>query len=136
MNKTIYRFIAIVLAFTLTFGNFVNTQAQQTSTRMLIPLYIYPAGGAWANVVNANFYENIDVVINPNSGVGTSQNSDYVNGVNQLRAGNVGVYGYVYTGWGTRLPTTVKAEIDNWQAWYNVDGIFLDESSVSTSMFS
>jgi len=133
MNKTMVRFISIVMAFTITFGNFVNAQAQQTSTRMLIPLYIYPAGSAWANVVNANFYENIDVVINPNSGVGTSQSSDYVNGVNQLRAGNVGVYGYVYTGWGTRLSTTVKAEIDNWQAWYNVDGIFLDEASVSTS---
>lgn len=134
MNKTIYRFIGIVTVFAIALGNFTNTQAQQSlSSRLLIPLYIYPSGSAWADIVNANFYENIDVVINPSSGVGTTQSTAYVDGVNQLRAGHVGVYGYVYTGWGTRLIDTVKAEIDNWQSWYNADGIFLDESSISTS---
>jgi hypothetical protein len=140
MNKTKYYFISIVMAFGLICGGFVNTQALSKSltlktqdVRMLIPLYIDPSGSVWSNVVNANFYNNIDVIINPRDGVGRSQSAIYTKGVKQLRAGKVGIYGYVYTSWGTRPLKTVKAEIDKWQLWYNVDGIFLDEASESTS---
>lgn len=163
MNKITYRVLGIFLAIALTLGNIINAQAlpqapasqntnnannpfltldniatndlalQTTGPRMLIPLYIYPSSNAWANVINANVYQNIDVIVNPANGVSISPITAYANGISQLRSGNVGVYGYVYTGWGTRALTAVKAEVDNWQLWYGVDGIFVDETSNSSS---
>lgn len=147
MNKIVYRIISAIVAFALTFGSFASVSAssqmttsygkgnnasmpalQASSTRMLIPLYAYPSSATWAKVAGANLYNNIDVIINPNNGVGTSKDTSFTNGVIQLRAGNLGIYGYVYTSWGGRSLSTVKAEIDNWQLWYGVDGIFLDEA--------
>ena len=138
MKKTIYWLLSVIAVFALTLGCFMSANASSTAgalipqtsnARMLIPLYIYPSGNAWVNVVDANLYNNIDVIVNPDNGVGVSKNTDFADGVTQLRAGNLGIYGYVYTSHGARSLTTVKAEIDNWQLWYGVDGIFLDEAS-------
>ncbi|MFN8435836.1 MAG: spherulation-specific family 4 protein, partial [Anaerolineales bacterium] len=136
MNKIILYFIGIVSIFAIILISFTDAQAQEISARMLIPLYMYPSENVWGNVVNANTNKNIDVIINPSNGSGTSQKVAFVNGINQLRAGNVGVFGYVITNYGSRSLASVKNEIDNYYAWYHVDGIFLDEASNTTSDIS
>lgn len=101
------------------------TTTTPATTRMLIPLYTSPAN--WGQVVNANVGNVIDVIINPNSGVGTSRLTSYVNGITSLRGARIGVFGYISTGYGSRNITAVKSEIDTWITWYAPDGIFLDE---------
>ena len=41
--------------------------------------------------------------------------------------------GYVYTGYGTRSITEVKTDIDLYDAYYNINGIFLDEADNTTN---
>lgn len=109
---------------------------QTTSGRVLIPLYSDPPNNDWNTVISANSSKNIDIIANPADGVGTSKNSNYTTGITNFKQNGVGVYGYVFTGFGTRSLSVVEAEIDNWQAWYNVDGIFVDEVSDTTSGLS
>lgn len=108
----------------------------QPAARMLIPFYIYPTYASIAPVVAANTYKNIDVILNPYNGVGAAFLASYQQGIAQLRAGNVGIYGYVYSKWGARDIAIVKAEIDQWQTWYAPDGIFIDEAANTATALS
>jgi hypothetical protein len=151
MYKTIYRLATVILVLAFTLGNYasagaisaigeniknsISAQQTNTSTRMLIPLYSDPPA-QWTSVINANTYKNIDVILNPSDGPGASIQSSYTNGIAQLRNAGVGVFGYVYTGYGTRPLATVKAEVDSWKNWYSVDGIFFDEASNSSTNLS
>ena len=67
------------------------------------------------------------MIMNPNSGPGASQNPDYVAAVTRAKAAGIKVLGYVHTSYGALSPATVKAEIDAYKAWYQVNDIFLDE---------
>jgi hypothetical protein len=40
------------------------------------------------------------------------------------------VLGYVFTLYGSRDINDVKADIDSWYSFYNIDGIFLDEQAI------
>src|ERR1041385_7897510 len=108
MYKTLYRWMSVLLILTCTLATYQNAWAQstlnhdrranmvalQTSvTRMLIPLYNDPPSAQWTSVINANTYRNIDVILNPADGVGSSQQSSYVNGIAQLRNAGAGIYG-------------------------------------------
>lgn len=107
------------------------TQSAPIPARMLFPLYVYPGanGAAWQPVVNANAYQNIDAIVNPANGPGLNKSVNYTNGINKLRAANVGLYGYVYTSYGDRPIAAAKADVDRWLSWYApLKGIFLDEA--------
>jgi len=107
------------------------TPVNPIPARMLFPLYVYPGtnGVNWEPVVTANVYKNIDVIVNPSNGPGASRNNNYVNGIAKLRSAGVGVYGYVYSGYGGRPISQVKADIDTWLSWYApLVGIFVDEA--------
>lgn len=109
----------------------LSTHTQQ---EIYVPSYVYPcvntAGCAW-DVFKATATL---VIINPNSGPGTTSNPDYVNLVNTVKTGTSKVkivLGYVSTNYGTRASSLVLADIDKYYSFYNVDGIFLDEGSTS-----
>lgn len=94
------------------------------------PLYVYPTGAEWNTVIQkAKENPNLPnlVTINPQSGVGTAIDQNYVTLVNNLHAVKVKVIGYVYTSYGGRSQAACKAEIDKYFSWYKVDGIFYDE---------
>lgn len=111
-----------------------NLSAQTVCQRLSIPSYFYP-GTRWTQAINSA--PKVDfMLINPNSGSGTSSNSDYVSTVNQARTAGIKIYGYVYTNYGNRPISEVTQEIDNYRNWYNVDGIFLDETASSSSQLS
>lgn len=95
----------------------------------IIPAYIYPsfAGSDWDT-----FTANPDgfVIANPNTGPGTSSNSDYVTAIDKARAAGMKVLGYVSLedvgGPGTRAQGLVTADVTTWHLFYNIDGIFFD----------
>lgn len=96
-----------------------------------IPAYFYP-GNYWTQATAAAPRVGV-MIMNPNSGSGTTRNSDYVAAVRNAQAAGVKVIGYVYTRYGNRSATAVKTEIDKYKTWYAVDGIFLDEVATSTN---
>jgi Spherulation-specific family 4 len=101
--------------------------SQTPCQRISIAAYFYP-GQLWTQSINA--FPKVDfMVMNPASGSGTAPISDYVTTVAQTQQSGIKVYGYVSTRYGTRPATEVQQEIVNYRNWYNVDGIFLDETA-------
>lgn len=113
--------------------------AAGADVRVLLPLYAYPtwwdaASYVWDDVAAAGSRAPITAIINPNNGPdGGPPNADFVIGMNALRAGGVGMIGYVHTSYGARSAAEVKADIDLYSAYYGVGGIFLDEVSTATN---
>jgi hypothetical protein len=99
--------------------------------KMLIPAYFYP-GSLWTQATAGAPIVDV-MIMNPASGPGASQNSDYVTAVNNAKAAGIKVIGYVHTSYSQRDIDTVKGEIDLYKQWYNVSGIFLDEVNSSAA---
>jgi hypothetical protein len=103
---------------------------------MLLPLYVYP-GSSWDQIVTAASKIDIIAIINPNSGPGSSASSTYVTYMNRLDAAGVEQIGYVYTSYGDRAISAVKADIDTYKNKFpHINGIFFDEASNSASDIS
>ncbi|MCB0083887.1 MAG: hypothetical protein KDE47_23265, partial [Caldilineaceae bacterium] len=69
----------------------------------------------------------LSAVINPADGVGATRDANYVTQTNSTKSRGIAVIGYVYTQYGARSLSTIKAKIDKYYQWYDFDGIFLDE---------
>jgi hypothetical protein len=139
-NNDVQRIIIFGLVITLSLssisaitGNVLISTASATGvTGVMVPLYTYPTSSTWDLMVqtkSANANVPTIAIINPGSGPGTSQNSDYVAGIQKLQSGNITVLGYVYTSYGSRSISLVESDIDKYNTWYNLDGIFFDEMS-------
>lgn len=105
---------------------------------ILIPFYIYPTEEAIQPLLDAKLsHPNVSmrVIMNPDSGVGTSIDPVYVSAITTLQAAGIQVAGYVYTNYDARLIADVTAEITLWQTWYNPDGIFLDAMGTSATYY-
>jgi hypothetical protein len=107
---------------------------------VIIPLYTYPTDGSWAAVIQAKeSYPSVPMIaiINPNSGPGSSKDSNYVSGITSLEKAGVTVIGYVATGYGTSSYSKIsnmESQINDYKSWYpNIQGIFFDEMSNSAS---
>ncbi|KAF4946022.1 hypothetical protein FGADI_11526 [Fusarium gaditjirri] len=103
---------------------------------LIIPLYIYPAPGAWEPLLRAardNPGVSFLVIINPNNGPGAGPlpDANYRNVLRQLGTlGNVHLLGYVYCSYGTRSIDDTQKDIHVYWGWnsdFSVDGIFFDE---------
>lgn len=103
------------------------TQGAVRCQAMTIPAYFYP-GSLWNQAVAGAPRVEI-MVMNPMNGPGSAIDPMYAAAVSNARAAGILVAGYVYTGYGTRNTNTVMADIATYEAWYNVDGIFLDETA-------
>jgi hypothetical protein len=111
----------------------INMQAADAATAagIMVPLYTYP-GGTWDTVVETkNDHPEVPIVaiVNPASGPGGSKDSNYVSGIEELKDAGVIVIGYVSTAYTGRSLTEVKGDIDKWDSWYDIDGIFFDEQT-------
>jgi len=103
---------------------------------LLVPAYFYPADeGAtyWQALTTAAPEVGITAILNPDSGPGSTLDTNYTAVVGSLQAAGGRVIGYVHTSYGTRSAATVLAEIDRYYALYGVDGIFIDEMSNDTA---
>jgi len=101
-------------------------------TSIMVPSYISP-GSAWSQIDAG--HPPVDLaIINPNSGPGSSRSSSYASQVVTSQGAGVDVVGYVHTSYGSRSLQTVESEISEYESWYHLDGIFVDEASTSCSL--
>jgi hypothetical protein len=99
-------------------------------------LFIYPTTvSTWSSITALPAaYPNVPVIaiINPDNGPGTSQDHNYVAGINALKASGVVTVGYVWTNYGAVSLQSVESSIDAWKNLYDVTGIFLDAMAYHT----
>ncbi|KAL8867950.1 MAG: hypothetical protein Q9174_005322 [Haloplaca sp. 1 TL-2023] len=100
------------------------------------------SASAWSNItaaIDANPEVDWQIIVNPNSGPGTSSPPDanYIDAISKLNSfQNVATLGYIATGY-TQVPyTTVASQIDIYAQWADYDaanisvsGIFFDEAN-------
>jgi hypothetical protein len=108
-------------------------------TGTIVPLYSYPTSSYWSQIISAkNSHPSVPViaVVNPNSGPGSSVDSNYTTGIANLQSAGITVIGYVHTSYGARAIGDVEAEIDTWKSFYpSITGIFFDEMAYQTADF-
>ena len=92
--------------------------------RIGIPAYARP--GAMWDQVGAGAPTVRYAIFNPASGPGTERDHEYEVTVSRTQRRGVEVLGYVDTDYGRRSSDDVRAEIDRYEQWYGLDGIFLD----------
>ncbi len=95
---------------------------------ILVPAYFYP-GLAWGRLSAAASVlgTRLVAIANPFNGPGTAFDPNYASAIQSVRSQGGRVIGYVYSSYGNRSLVTVKSDIDQWFAWYGIDGIFIDE---------
>lgn len=112
-------------------GSTIQTLLPKTGA--FVALYMYPGGSGWTHwqsVIDAKkAHPSVPIVavINPNSGPGNYRDSNFANGIPKLRNVGVIVLGYTHSDYGDRSLTSLKADVDKYQNWYGIDGIFIDE---------
>ncbi|MFC1413322.1 spherulation-specific family 4 protein [Streptacidiphilus sp. N1-12] len=96
--------------------------------RLLVPLYVYPGTepGAWRGVA-ARADTVAWVVFNPASGPGGAPEPEFAEAAGTLRAAGIPLLGYVDTDYGRRSHREVVTDLERYQDWYPVDGVFLDQ---------
>ncbi len=109
----------------------------QPKLQILLPLYIYPNwydknNYAWKQVITAAKKVSIIAIINPNSGPNNAPpNTDYQQGIKDLHQAGIKIVGYVPSNYSNRDIQAVKADIDLYTKYFQVDGIFIDEAASS-----
>lgn len=108
-----------------------KSAASAEPVELLVPLYVYPIQtNVWAEVAKANAQVPVTAVINPNSGPGGGPpNSDYKRGLEILRSAGVTIVGYVDTDYGRRSIEEIQEDIDIYAQYFNLHGIFFDQTS-------
>jgi predicted small secreted protein len=107
----------------------------QPQLTILLPLYIYPnwydrEKYAWIQVIAAAKKVPIVAIINPNNGPDNGPpNSDYRQGIQDLRQAGIKIVGYVPTNYANRDLQAVKNDINLYAKHFNIDGIFIDEAA-------
>lgn len=126
----------------LYFFSVILAATTASATRILLPLYVYPAPPGWDPIFNAiATHPSVDfqIVLNPSTGPGGSTpgyNIHWINAVSKLHTyDNVDTLGYVSAGYGDRDLEDITTDIDNWDLWNHytaaditIDGIFFDET--------
>ena len=129
MRRIFLLTMSAILALVLSIGTetrdvFAATAANQS---IAVPSYFYP-GAQWTQMERASATVGV-AIINPMNGPGKTADPAYADQVRKSREAGLQVLGYVYTGYGTRSASEVKADVDRYYSWYGVDGIFFDEAS-------
>lgn len=95
--------------------------------RALLPAYFYP-GPAWRAELAA-LRPGSAIIVNPDSGPGTSRNADYVQVVDAARSKGALLWGYVDTRYGAVRPASLAAQVGAYRRWYGITDIFFDDVS-------
>ncbi len=133
--SSLSKFLLAILVFFIVLSCQSQAVLDHNQIKILLPLYIYPnwyepESYVWSDVARAAEQVPIVAIINPNNGPdGNPPNRDYERGLKDLRQSDMTILGYVYTKYGDRPIEEVKQDIDLYHNYYDVDGIFLDESA-------
>ncbi|KAL4901307.1 hypothetical protein BDW74DRAFT_85032 [Aspergillus multicolor] len=134
--------LAIVLPTSIIVTRRKDSNNMGPKAKVFVPLYVYPAPGAWdplVNVITEHPDVNFTVVVNPGSGPGPNPLPDgnYTQEIPRLTAhDNVRVLGYVATTYAKRNISAVRRDIQTYANWPTlsgnsslaVRGIFFDET--------
>jgi hypothetical protein len=115
----------------------VRSLVTKTGQRVAVPSYFWvtwynpPTGDKSWERMQAAVPTQEFAIVNPNSGPDevAGQQTDWVHQITDAHAAGLKVYGYVRTIYTTKSAVTVKHEVDLYYSWYDVDGIFFDETS-------
>lgn len=119
-----------VFALLFAFASPADRIACAAKLDIVVPAYFYPAGSGasdWSKLNAASAKVPLTAIMNPGNGPGNNVDSNYTSVVNALRAAGGHVIGYVYTSYSARSLQVVLNDIDKYDNFYNVDGIFVDE---------
>jgi hypothetical protein len=111
---------------------------QQPRLELLVPAYCYPVRGSgyWEALADAaSSGHRLSVIVNPNSGPGTTLDASYRWAIELLAKTSATLFGYVHTSYGKRPFDDVTNDVRQWRKLYPaVRHIFLDEvpSSATT----
>ena len=95
---------------------------------IMVPAYFYPRPNSdWNRLNSASAKAPLIAIMNPGNGPGTSANGDYSRAINALRAAGGRVIGYVYSSYANRPMGDIKADVDRYHSFYEIDGFFIDE---------
>ena len=122
-------------AFVLAAGGLAGAQ-HANAEGLLVPSYIYPSGSGatqWNALATAATSTATTVILNPNSGPGTTQDSNYVAAVANVHAAGGKVIGYVSTSYAQRALSAVVQDIHTYLTLYQVDGFFIDEMTADST---
>lgn len=109
-------------------ASFACEPAFAARLEIIVPAYFYPSSGSdWNDLNAAASIVPITAIMNPGNGPGNAIDSNYTAAVNSFRAAGGRVIGYVYSSYGTRSLSVVNADVNRYDMWYNIDGIFVDE---------
>lgn len=109
-------------------SQFEGEQARAAKLDIVVPAYFYPTGGSdWSKLNAAAAKVPLTAIMNPGNGPGNNVDANYTSVVNSLRAAGGRVIGYVHTSYGARSLSVVLNDINKYDTFYNIDGIFVDE---------
>jgi Spherulation-specific family 4 len=107
-----------------TASSLINSPCQN----VVIPAYFYPGGG-WTRATDSHPVPRIMILDVSGSGAGSAPERKYQTAVKQAQAAGITVMGYSDTNYTLRSPAAIEADVRNYQAWYGVTDIFLDQVS-------
>lgn len=104
---------------------------------LLVPLYVHPGAdpAAW-EATAANAASVAWVVFNPASGPGGAPQPEFVEAAALLSTAGVPLLGYVDTDYGRRSHHEVVADIERYQDWYRIGGVFLDQAAAAPELLA
>ncbi|SFM86300.1 spherulation-specific family 4 protein [Nitrosomonas communis] len=101
------------------------------ATNLFVPAYFEPSSPPtldyWSGLAAAAQIVPTTVTINPDNGFGTSADPGYVTAIDLIRGAGGKVIAYVHTDYGDRPLIDIAIEIDNYLAFYAIDGFFIDQ---------
>lgn len=103
---------------------------QRAPLRVLVPAYFYPvANSPWVRLTAkaAQWPGRVWAIGDPFNGPGPSFDATYAQTFQAFRQAGGRLLGYVSTSYGNVPAAQARADIDQWIAWYPLDGFFLDE---------
>ncbi len=105
----------------------LRADTQDCAVQSILPAYFYP-GATWQTAL-ATATSSSTIVVNPDSGPGSSFDPQYAQVIREARSKGVQLLGYIDTNFATVPLTTINQEIGDYQTWYGITGIYFDESS-------
>jgi spherulation-specific family 4 protein len=95
---------------------------------VLVPAYFDPAtSSAWTALNQAAQRVPLIAIMNPNNGPSTATNAAYTQALSALHNAGGQVLGYVHSSYTARPIADVAADVDRYNSFYSIDGIFIDE---------
>lgn len=134
-----------ILPCVITLAVMSGAPARAGGVGVIVPSYFYPGtggpgglGDGWAAMAAAAAEIPVIAVLNPDSGPGPSEDSNYAGAMTNLENAGGKVVAYVYTNNGNAPLATVEGQISTYISQYGslINGFFLDGMFVTPSTLS